>query len=416
MVLKRNLAYLIPVLSYFLFSILLNRYNFYFQNALTLGDQPDYFRASKLLFTEFKPHPDRCFGFAFFLGIPYLFGFKEPFGFWPILLNIIFFLGVIHILKKLCNPYGNVLILTIVVLFSMCFGFLNAINFVYAEVGFTFFFMAFLYNLNKIIGGDVKSFTFFRTFLLLGLSCLFRPGTLYFVPVVTLLISLFCYFKFKQIISFKYAISSVFLSLVLTVGFQMSMMKEYHKQLRLSYVEDITWYRYCGTLVAAIDDDGCFTKDCYNNKLAERNKVIANKSNIEMSRISRADRYDAIVNKTRALWKAYKICLYTVVFGDVATTEVRWIDKFIQYTNAILTVIPLMLFGFVLIFKKIRNKFADNELFFIFIIAVFILYTISTNAIAQYAGERLQLIYYPIALYVICFIGFRIFKTGYRFA
>jgi hypothetical protein len=287
---------------------------------------------------------------------------------------------------------------------GLAFGYLIAINRVYAELGFTMFLISSLLNLRKSLDNPKRLKYLFITFFCTGMACVFRPGTIYFIFFI--LLFLFVYYIFKRE-SIKHITQKIFISLFalsLTVGLQMSFIYVSFGQFRLSYVDDITWYRYCGTLTASIHTTGCFSKECYNQELSRRNKVILGRSLSDMSNISKIDRYNAIINQTSSFWKAYKICLYTVIFGELNTTGVKIIDVFIQWTNAVLTILPVSLGILIVFMKKALETIGEYNLIIIYISVIFILYTILTNAIAQYAGERLQIIYYPLSIYMSIYL------------
>lgn len=405
------IAIIFPLFSYLTISLCFEEYRQYLSGALTEGDQPDYFLAAKLLYGQLQPHPYRCYGYPVFLGIPEIFGIPQPYNYWPIVLNIFFFILTLYILKQY-DDYFNIKIFYISTLFiGLTFGYLIAINRVYTEIGFTMFLISSLLNLRKSLDNPKQLKYLFITFFCIGMACVFRPGTIYFIFFILLFLFIYYFFKRESI---KHITQKIFISLfalILTVGLQISFMYVYFGQFRLSYVDDITWYRYCGTLTASIHKSGCFSKECYNQELSRRNNVILGRSLADMSNISKNDRYNAIINQTTSFWKAYKICLYTVIFGELNTSGVKTIDVFIQWTNAVLTILPISLALMVLVLKKAIKTIGEFNLIIIYILVFFILYTILTNAIAQYAGERLQIIYYPLSIYMSIYLIYKILDS-----
>jgi hypothetical protein len=189
---------------------------------------------------------------------------------------------------------------------------------------------------------------------------------------------------------------------MLTLGFQSFLMKRTFNTFRLSYIDDITWYRYCGALSTTIHNQNCFSNECFRNEQSKRDRIIENISEDEMSSIAKDDRKDVLLNKTASFIKAMKI----VIISDLLSGCVKKEDNtFLYYwtvsNNLILSIFPFILYAFFVIIPSYRKSLSFNLHIILSFILLIILYTIVTSAISAQQGDRFHIVFYPLSLLLI---------------
>jgi hypothetical protein len=410
----KNIRYIIiflaPILSYLFVTFYFNQLKDY-DSAIFLGDQGTYFESGKYFYNQFDAHPYRCIGYPLLLCLPELIGLNAPYGYWPIIINILFLVGILYFLIRIENVLGYAIALPVSILLSICFGFISSVNLALTELGFVFFTMMASYFLLRLLNSERRDWQIFFLIFSLGCASLFRPGLYLF----TLATSIICFFYFmlidikagkKQFI-FK-SFLSISIALLITLGSQSLLMKKTYNTFRLSYIDDLAWYVYIGALANAIHENNCFSSECFAAERNNREENLINKSGAEMSVIAKEDRKNTLQNKKQALFKAYKINLATNLVSSSGwdKNEYPGFHNFSVLVNKILTLLPFGIY-FLFLITKLRKSCTRTEHLFLLFIIGFIFYIFLTSGISTYQGDRFHVVFYPFSLVFLTFFYYK---------
>ena len=407
----KNLSLLLSriiLLITIIIAIIFVKWNGNYLDYIFEGDQYSYFDSARLFFNSFSAHAFRTFGFPLFLGFPEIFGIYPPYWYWPILLNILFLLGIFWTLHKFTKILGTQLLLPVFIGLLLSLSFVRGMSFALTEIGFSFFIILSTYQLLNFLLNN-RSINLFYFFSFLGFATLFRPGlylfTLILIPVC------FTYLLFVKKVNFK-NILSIFIGLFLTLGVQSILMKRTFDTYRLTYIDDITWYRYGGALATTIDKNNCISNQCFREEQAKRDRIIDTLSNYEMSILSKADRNDILFNKTASFYKMMKVNISSnLLSGSVKESENKWLYFWTVFNNLFLSIIPFILYVIFLLNPMLRKKLKrEIHLTILFVLAI-IAYTILTSGISAYQGDRFHIVFYPISLLLLSILISKFFKT-----
>lgn len=404
---KCILIFVLPAISYLWLTIHFDVFDNYYRNIF-IGDQFSYFETSQSLYGHFQAHHYRSIGYPILLGLPELFGFEAPYGYWPIFLNYIFFSLMLVLFIKIGKILKLNIALPVAVCLALSFGFMRVVNHALTEICFTAIITWALYNLIKLLKNNNGLQDLFYFVLSLGVATLFRPG--FYIYTLFIIVLYFIFFIYKSYGAIKTSeiykrIAIVLVTLLITFGPQSFMMKRTFNTFRLSYIDDITWYRYLGALTYTIDKNNCFTDKCFREEQHKRDVFLRDKTPDQMSGISRADRTDALLNKPKALFKAYKINVASNTHsGAFDSRRINFLNIFTLYTNVILSTLPFLLYGFIFIISRFRNRLSLENHFQILFVLGIISYSILTGAFSAYQGDRFHIVFYPLSLITIVYL------------
>jgi hypothetical protein len=404
---KNQFYYWIAPLVIVVLTILFVKSNGEYNKYIFEGDQTSYFESGNLLFRNLEAHPFRTFGYGFLLSLPQILGMQAPYAYWPIILNLLFFLGILWTTYKLENLLGKPLLLPIGLALLLSKGFIRGMSFALTETGFSFFILLSTYHLLKFLMKK-KAYNLFFLFLTLGFAALFRPGLYLF----TLLIVPICigYLILVKQINIK-TIFSTILGLFLTLGIQSFLMKKTFNTYRLTYIDDITWYRYGGALATTIHEKNCISNQCFREEQAKRDRIIDTLSYDEMSVLAKADRKDILLNKTNAFIKMMKVNISTnLLSGSVKVQENKLLHLWTVFNNLFLSIIPFLMYALFLIIPRWRKGIAiEMHLGLLFCISI-IAYTIITSGVSAYQGDRFHIAFYPLSILLLTILFTSILK------
>lgn len=369
-----------------------------YQTQIFDSDQSSYFEAAKLFYRNFEAHPYRTIGYPLFLGLPELLGMQAPYGYWPIILNIIFLIGIIGVFLIIEKELKIPVALFTAISLALCFGFIKNMRFALTETGFSFFLLLALLKLYQLLT-QYKPKGFFYFFFFMGVATLFRPG-FYLFTLAMVPLFIFYQFLFKKL-TVKGTIL-IFLALMLTLGVQSFMMKKSFDTFRLSYIDDLAWYRYSGALSSTIHNQNCFSNDCFRREQFKRDRIIENLSEEEMSAIAKEDRKDILMNKTKSFYKAMKVVISAnLLSGCVKEDKNIFLHHWTLTNNLMLSLLPILLYGIFILIPRLRKSLSlEIHIVFLFIL-FYIFYTIITSAISSQQGDRFHIVFYPVSLLLI---------------
>lgn len=405
--LKLVLVFLVPTLSYLVLTFFSDAFKEYNKNIF-IGDQQTYFQAADDFYNHFRAHAYRCIGYPLFLGLPELIGLKPPYSYWPVILNFIFFIGILTLLLKIEKLIEINLALPVAFILSFCSGFIRSINLALTEIGFAFFLVFGLYSLLKLMYSNCKIRYSFLFVFSLGMATLFRPGFYILTLIIACISIIIIMFKKKSIGTAFYiqkSILAVVSALVITLGAQSILMKKTFNSYRLTYIDDSTWFYYIGALSTTIYENDCFTNECFRAEGIKRNLILSDKTLDEMSVIAKADRKKIILTQKKALFKAYKINVVSnfITAAGWDEKENKLMYKLAVITNILLSFFPFLLYLIILLSKLRCVISKEMHVVFNFVLCV-IAYTVLTSGISCYQGDRFHIVFYPLALIFIVFI------------
>lgn len=404
---KYILIFLAPLLSYLFVTFYFDQLKDY-DSSIFIGDQGTYFESGKYFFNQFDAHPYRCIGYPLLLCLPELIGLSAPYGYWPIILNIIFLIGILYFLIRIENVLGYAIALPVSMLLTFCLGFISSINLALTELGFVFFMVMALYFLLRLLNSESREKFMFLFVFSLGCASLFRPGLYLFSLAASVICFSYCMFvdikAGKKQFFFK-SFLSISVALLVTLGSQSLLMKKTYNTFRLSYIDDLAWYVYIGALANAIHENNCFTSECFAAERNKREEILINKSGAEMSLIAKEDRKNTLQNKKQALFKAYKINLATNLVSSSGwdKNEYPGFYNFSVLVNKTLTLLPFLVY-FLFMLSKLRKRFTINEHLFLLFIIGYIFYIFFTSGISTYQGDRFHVVFYPFSLVLFTFL------------
>lgn len=211
-------------------------------------DTISYLDAAKQLVTQQRFHPTRCIGYPIMLLLVEALSFNGPSFFYTMyLVQMVMYLVIVLLqFRWLTEWLDNVKAFSIVAL-----GLLNLSFFVYAFFLLTeipcLFFIALGFEQIRKFFSYKKNRNAFLSALFFSMAVLFKPGLLLFLILVALVLTIYGLFK-------KVALASVlffYLGVLLPISIQSFGMYQSYGRPTLSYIGDITNYRYFHTAIIA---------------------------------------------------------------------------------------------------------------------------------------------------------------------
>lgn len=380
-------------------------------------DTFSYIDAAKLMLNGIKPHSLRCFGYAGFLTLPYTLFKLTPAFFWFVyivqnillLLSFQFIYKIIAIYSNARKAFWAVMLLMVNITYVVfAFHVMTEISFLFLMVGS--FYCIHLYFVKQ------QSKHLLLSFLAICIATLFRPGLIHFTLLFGILLALFLLIKKKNWVAF----GLVFLIFLTTIGFQAYKMQEQFGMYKISFIDDVTMYRYLNTsTIAKIEGkDKLYL-------MAERDRLIYLKlKNIDSDKAFIIN-HEIVKNETSRLitnhWNSFLYAFAENLFTNFHTgnTFIRDLpeDKIINhairkrlfdYTRIwnMLFVITLFLMNLLIIFHFISKEIHKNRILFLsFFLLIFCDYSYITSGISFFQGDRFNVIWMPM-LVVFIFIYF----------
>lgn len=386
-------------------------------------DTYSYLDAAKLMLNAMKAHSLRCFGYAGVLTLPYTLFKLTPAFFWFIYIvqNGILLL-TFHFIYKLVAFYTNekkafwATFLLIINITYIVFSF-----HVMSEIGFLFLMTAAFYYIHLyFINQQSRNLLF--SFLAICLATLFRPGLFHFTLLFGILLALYLLIKKKNWVAF----GMVFLIFLSSIGFQAYKIQQQFGMYKISFIDDVTLYRYLNTsAIAKIEGkDKLYLMSERDSALYLKLKnVDSRKAFIAYHEIVKKETSDLISNHTAHFIFAFLDNLFTNFHTGNAfirdMPEDKILNKEIQkrlfdYTRIwnMLFVIVLALTNVFLLVLFIRKKinWYNEGSFLSSIIFIYCNYCFVTSGISYFQGDRFNVVWMPMLL-IFIFINFRPIKN-----
>lgn len=383
------LGYAIFFLCFCLFVFQLDIQNFHFPDSYS------YLLACQELFWEGKFNDHRPILFSLLNGLPLLFTTKSDLIYsWSIVLNLLAWLGTIHLLFYILKSFLPIKIAFYASLFFVfCIG--NVfINFHLLTESIYTFLLILLISQLIAFEKTKKIPNLIYVFSLLLLGCLIKPITL-----GLLYLALLFYLSYLPKLLQGCKSFVLYFSLLLFLA-QLIGMKITYGNFTLSYIDGATYYNYLGTKA-----DGYRIGETFEQ--GKNTRVLKNKSLslMQMRQLAKKDFEEQIKNNKTNLFNAYLSNLYTnctkvstSVHGckNVAATPYFDFFQFLfkgisKVENIILSTVGLIASCFVLLFFKQINRAMVFT-------ACCIGYIIGVSAIGTDQGDRHHIIVFPLII------------------
>ena len=336
---------------------------------------------------------------SFITGFPYLFGANNDdlfvFSFWLNLFCCIgFFIIQFEILKNFLKPEISFIFVIISILFIS-----NAVSVFHllTENIFMFGIILSFYCIQKYY--ESQKFLYLSiaisTFILI---VLIKPGMKFFAIICLIYYCRILFYNYKSKISY-FIYASLFLIFVQCAG-----IKYQFSTFTISFIDSVTYYNYLGYKAR------CFQANKVYDQQPERLSYLYIIPIGLHKKIVREDLIDQLKNNKINLLKAYIDDFRDNITSGSANIEAckniknnenfdfykNILFKITIYQNIIFTILGIIL-SFLLIFKT----FKKNDL--IFLISLFIIYTITTSAISCSEGDRFHSILYPFIMIIFAY-------------
>lgn len=378
-------------------------------------DTVSYIDAVKLWTEQFQVHPTRCIGYPILL-LP----FYIAFGYGKI------FIILVQVVQHILLCFSFILIFTLIkkhtnqriAWFSYILLLLNVSYFIYGffiltEVPHLFLIVCGIYYYDQYLSSRQHT-ALLKSFLAICLATLFKPGFVYLAVLIFLAILVFFIF-FKK--SFKLSIYLV-LILSLTLGLQMTLMKLTYQTFKLSFIDDITTYRYLNTSVLAYDTHS----DCFN--LMQQRDSIFKKPSYGLNTADSLHYIHQLVGQESKLLREKMPLTVTAaflenIFSNVHTgnriiidwplksnleTEAakRWYD-ITRIWNMLLSIL-MILNGFLLMYFFLRKRKLETSIEILcLILLVYSGYAIFITGVTYFQGDRFAIAWMPFVILLTVF-------------
>jgi hypothetical protein len=373
-------------------------------------DTYSYIDAAKLILNGMKAHSLRCFGYAGFLAFPYSLFKLTPAFFWVVYIiqNILLLLSFQFIYKIIAfytndrKAFWAVLLLLINITYVV-FAF-----HVMTEIGFLYLMVGSFYCIHLYFDKQ-QSVYLLLSFLAICIATLFRPGMLYFNIICGIILCLYFIVKKKNRLAFIFSVVLFFT----TIGFQAYKMKQQYGLYKISFIDDVTMYRYLNTAIVA--------------KLQGKDKLylMGERDRLLFMKLEKMDaeklfeiNHEIVKKETSDLLKNHTFNFIFVFAENLVDNfhtgntfirdmpENKIIDKEIRkrlfdYTRIwnMLFVVAMVLFNIFLIIKIFGKKIeVNNAVFLSFILLFYCNYCFITSGISYFQGDRFNVIWMPMFL------------------
>lgn len=378
-------------------------------------DTVSYIDAVKLWSEQFQVHPTRCIGYSMMLSPFYIaFGYGKLF---IILIQVVqhmllclTFILIFTLIKKHANQkiawFSYILLLLNVSYFIYGFFVLTEVPHLFLIVCGIFYFDQYLTSRQQAV--------LLKSFLAICLATLFKPGFVYLAVLSFLAILIFFIFYKKNIKLPIYLI----LILSLTLGLQMTLMKMTYQTFKLSFIDDITTYRYLNTSVLANDSH----TDCVN--LMQQRDTIFNQPRYGLHTAESLHDFHQLVSQESKLLRekmplSVVAAFFENIFSNVHTgnkiilewplnsnlepaTAKRWYD-ISRIWNMLLSIL-LILNGFIVLFVFVRRRKMESTIEKLsLVLLVYCGYSLFITGVTYFQGDRFAIAWMPFVILLTVF-------------
>lgn len=376
-------------------------------------DTMSYLQAKDLLFGHGVFHSTRCFAYPMLLqGAEWIFGSGKFFLFAMYVIQLLMLLWVVQ-------WHYRVLALRIKPLYSLGLSLLLMLNVTFIVFAFSLlteisclFFLTLSFEQFRLASAHQGAKQLFLSFFFLCIAVLLKPGLLLFLGVL-LVVHILNMIK-KD--SFKRQIWPVTLAIVFTLGIQVAGMYQHYRTFRLSYIGDITMYRYMNTSVLAHENH----EDILS--LMSTRDTLLLPLNLDHEQTKQYNAFSAKVKKERnqliqhssqAFIQSYFLNLFSnfhtgnTLIRDIPTelAQSEWIKtKFFDWTRIWnMIFISFLLLSALVIWVQIATTVIRTRKWqvrdqFAFLLLSFSVFAFLISGVSFYQGDRFNVIWMPFLI------------------
>lgn len=368
-------------------------------------DSYSYMEAGKLLYNEGKPHPTRPYLSGAVLGLPYLVNskaFVHTVANFNLVLNLaLWFCTIILIYRTVLLFESKRLAFLSAMTYVFCVGTIGFIGLILTETLSAFMlawavYLAFRYQKYARVSDITKAL------VIMLLLVLVKPGMIYW-SLLLLLIVVIMAFRSGELSIRRIFPIALSLGLILLQAWQIH---SHYGKFSVSLIDKITWYNYLGAETEAIS-----TNRALSEVKAERMKIWDESSWLEISEIGSADMKRQIKLHPSLILKEFVLNIAENAVGKsaglAAAKDFNGSSVFKPIQSSLLTlsilqnlfmVVTAILIGFYILLKKRMLNVAT------FLAMGTIAYIIFTSGISFKAGDRFNVVFYPIVLMVVPYL------------
>lgn len=381
-------------------------------------DTYSYLDALKLLINEHCAHPTRCIGYPLFLFFPYHFFHISTTFFITVfvLQNALLLWAYTRIYKVIQYYKGNKVALVSTLICMSNISYISFSFHVLTETVCTFLLIYFIYNMHNYIVLK-KNKNILWAILSLSVAVLFKPGLLYLYLLIVLAFSIYFLYKKQSKIPIYFLIITIS-----SIGVQSIMMYKKYNTFKITYIDQITQYRYFNTSI-----NGLLQHKEKLQLMHERDSIMSQVVK-DFSINEQFKKYSTVTKEeSKLLWRNHPLICVQAYFENLfsnfhtGNAMIRDMDngqiyspilkkKIYDYTR-IWNMLHILLLAFLNIFL-IYQFFFDKKSFytkpqFIFVtLCVFLCnYIFILSGISFFQGDRFNVVWMPICLValIICF-------------
>jgi hypothetical protein len=395
----------------------LGLYSFTDSTMFEKYDTVSYLESTQRLISHFQPHPYRCIGYSLFLAIPYaLFSSSNLLFICVHIIQLIMLFTIYVILFVTIKKYvSNKLSIIMIIAFMLNISYVGYAYLLLTEIPFLFLITLSIYFYHQSLQHN-KSQYLLIGFALLCFSILFKPG--FYLFGLLIFISICVNFIVRKA-SFKYLLI-LFIIMVGTIGFQTIWMYSSFGTYKLSYIDDITTYRYFNSSVIAAKNNVDLSP-----LMQQRDQAML----VNFNNFNTADDLNSFHLSVKAesmfLLKQYpKATLYAFIeniYSNYHTGNaiIRDIEvpnfnnqtsrkAFFNYTRIWNMLMGTILFISTIYFlASIRKLYREHKerLYFSVLLFSYCYYNILISGVSFYQGDRFNIVWMPFVLIILSILG-----------
>ncbi len=395
----------------------LGLYSFTDSTMFEQYDTVSYLESTQRLISHFQPHPYRCIGYSLFLAIPYaLFNSSNLLFICVHTIQLMMLFSVYVIVYVLFKKYvSNKLALVMIIGFMLNISYIGYAYLVLTEIPFLFLITLSAYYFHHYLQYS-KVQHLFIGFAFLCFSILFKPGFYLFGLLIFISI---CLLFIVRNASFKNLLILIII-LFSTVGFQKIWMYSSYSTFKLSYIDDITTYRYFNSSIIAAKNNVDLSPLMQQRDQA----MLVNFNNFKTAEDLNSFRLSVKAESMFLLKQYPKASIYAFIeniYSNIHTGNalIRDIEvpnfnnetsrkAFFNYTRIWNMLMGAILFistiYFLASFRKLYREHKER-LYFIVLLFLYCYYNILISGVSFYQGDRFNVVWMPFVLIILSMLG-----------
>jgi hypothetical protein len=395
----------------------LGLYSFTDSTMFEKYDTVSYLESTQRLISHFQPHPYRCIGYSLFLAIPYaLFSSSNLLFICVHTIQLMMLFTIYVIVYVLLKKYvSNKLALVMIIGFMLNISYIGYAYLVLTEIPFLLLITLSVFYFHHYLQYN-KVQHLFIGFTFLCFSILFKPGFYLFGLLIFISI---CLLFFVRNASFKNLLI-LFIIMLSTIGFQKIWMNSSYNTFKLSYIDDITKYRYLNSSIIAFKNnleltplmqqrDQAMLVNFNNFKTADNLNTFHLSVKAESSFLLKQYPLASLYAFTDNIYSNYHSGNAIIRDIEVPNLNNETARKaFFNYTriwNMLMGAILIISTVYFLIIIRKLYRIHQARFFFIVLLFSYCYYNILISGASFYQGDRFNVVWMPFVLIILSLLG-----------